>query len=182
MALGQWCSSATPRHVVQNSLPLSLCATLCATLCAGDHWTGRYPLTKMARECSTATLMRQTQRMLRLRHSAFLKAIHQYNAVINILRHGGLYRARLSAFLLALQSCQALPRFEQKPTDGQFCGRLASGTQCCWCVSQVLAPDARAASSFQASHAVLRCLPFASPVQRANHFPGSYHLGRKDVT
>ncbi|CAK9097417.1 unnamed protein product [Durusdinium trenchii] len=63
-------------------------------------------------------------------------AIHQYNAVINILRHGGLYRVRAETNR--------------------------------WTVLWSLHPTPEQLQRF-------------SPVQRANHFPGSYHLGRKDL-
>ena len=63
-------------------------------------------------------------------------AIHQYNAVINILRHGGLYRVRVETNR--------------------------------WTVLWSLHPTPEQLRRF-------------SPVQRANHFPGSYHLGRKDL-
>jgi len=63
-------------------------------------------------------------------------AIHQYNAVINILRHGGLFRVRAETYR--------------------------------WTVMWSLHPSSEQLRRF-------------SPVQRANHFPGSFHLGRKDL-
>lgn len=62
-------------------------------------------------------------------------AVHEYNAVINVLRHGGLYRVK---------------------ADNQRWTLL-------W--------------STHPSPAVLRSM---TPSQRTNHFPGSWHLGRKD--
>lgn len=64
------------------------------------------------------------------------EAVHQYNAVINILRQGGLYRVK------------------------QDTNR--------WHVLWSTHP-----SSEQ-----LKCL---GPLQKTNHFPGSWHLGRKDL-
>eukprot|EP00931_Biecheleriopsis_adriatica_P089693 TRINITY_DN63782_c0_g1_i1.p1 TRINITY_DN63782_c0_g1~~TRINITY_DN63782_c0_g1_i1.p1 ORF type:complete len:663 (-),score=155.24 TRINITY_DN63782_c0_g1_i1:50-2038(-) len=63
-------------------------------------------------------------------------AIHQYNAVINILRHGGLFRVRAETNR--------------------------------WTVLWSLHPTPEQLRKF-------------SPVMRANHFPGSFHLGRKDL-
>ncbi|CAE7656939.1 Ttll5 [Symbiodinium sp. CCMP2456] len=63
-------------------------------------------------------------------------AIHQYNAVINILRYGGLFRVRAETNR--------------------------------WTVLWSLHPTPDQLRRF-------------SPVQRANHFPGSFHLGRKDL-
>eukprot|EP00442_Polarella_glacialis_P046491 CAMPEP_0115095838 /NCGR_PEP_ID=MMETSP0227-20121206/29316_1 /TAXON_ID=89957 /ORGANISM="Polarella glacialis, Strain CCMP 1383" /LENGTH=653 /DNA_ID=CAMNT_0002489357 /DNA_START=141 /DNA_END=2102 /DNA_ORIENTATION=+ len=63
-------------------------------------------------------------------------AIHQYNAVINILRQGGLYRVRAETYR--------------------------------WTVMWSL-------------HPTLEQLRRLSSVQRANHYPGSQHLGRKDL-
>ncbi|CAJ1335327.1 unnamed protein product [Effrenium voratum] len=63
-------------------------------------------------------------------------AVHQYNAVINILRHGGLYRVRAETNR--------------------------------WTVMWSLHPTPEQLRRF-------------TPVQRANHFPGSFHLGRKDL-
>jgi len=67
---------------------------------------------------------------------AHTDAIHQYNAVINILRHGGLYRVRAETNR--------------------------------WTVLWSLHPTPDQLRRF-------------SPVQRANHYPGSFHLGRKDL-
>jgi len=64
------------------------------------------------------------------------EAVHEYNAVINILRQGGLYRVR---------------------ADGQKWSLLWS------------------------SHPSPETLRQFRPVQRTNHFPGSWHLGRKDL-
>lgn len=62
-------------------------------------------------------------------------AVHQYNAVINILRQGGLYRVRADSNR--------------------------------WTVLWSLHPTPEQLGHF-------------SSTQRANHFPGSFHLGRKD--
>jgi len=63
-------------------------------------------------------------------------SIHQYNAVINILRQGGLFRVRAETNR--------------------------------WTVLWSLHPTPEQLRRF-------------TPVQRANHFPGSFHLGRKDL-
>eukprot|EP00932_Pfiesteria_piscicida_P017551 SRR837773.4429.p2 GENE.SRR837773.4429~~SRR837773.4429.p2 ORF type:complete len:649 (+),score=295.50 SRR837773.4429:74-1948(+) len=62
--------------------------------------------------------------------------VHEYNAVINILRHGGLYRLR---------------------------------------------PDSQRWALLWSSQPTAETLSGLKPCQRTNHFPGSHHLGRKDM-
>jgi len=62
--------------------------------------------------------------------------VHEYNAVINILRQGGLYRLR---------------------------------------------PDARRWALLWSNHPPPETLNALVPGQKTNHFPGSFHLGRKDL-
>merc|ERR1719356_1562492 len=62
--------------------------------------------------------------------------VHEYNAVINILRQGGLHRVR---------------------------------------------PDTNRWSVLWSNHPPPETLHAIRPIQRTNHFPGSYHLGRKDL-
>jgi len=63
-------------------------------------------------------------------------AVHEYNAVINTLRQGGLYRTKVET--------------------GKY-------------------------SVLWSSHPAPETLNSITPLQRTNHFPGSHHLGRKDL-
>jgi len=63
-------------------------------------------------------------------------AVHEYNAVINILRQGGLYRVRA---------------------------------------------DSQRWSLLWSNHPPPEVMRALRPMQRTNHFPGSWHLGRKDL-
>jgi len=63
-------------------------------------------------------------------------AVHEYNAVLNILRQGGLYRVR---------------------------------------------PDSQRWLLLWSTHPTGETLRSLKPMQKTNHFPGSWHLGRKDL-